>query len=587
MKILIVSYEWSNTGGGLALSCNKIKKMIELNHEVYTCDSGSFEIKTTINGVKADVAKLIMLEYKLKEEIIKYNDVDIIIGFGGGYNGYYASLIAKKLKKRFILCLRGSDVNLAKWDCTNSWYIKEAAKVAIKIICLSLEMKLNLLDICPNLYNRLIVIPNSINDKKNSICFKNLPSKLIMGTASTFLNEKKGVTNLIYMLKKLKDIIGIPFEFYFIGNVDKDLLLDYEKIVNDFKLDKEVKFLGYKSRTDFWNILKQWDLYVQGSVCEGCSNSLIEALQHGVPFISTKTGYFSELLYNKYPMLFFSSFNPDNMANDLLKIIYNNTLINQYHYALKIMESDCNYNTILNRWTKVLDDVSLSNVTVDSYVMSICLHDISDDVYDHISTPARMLEAFVDLAAKTGYTICSFKNYLTFSEYERKKCIVLTFDDGYESVVSTAFPILNKFGFNATVFVCTNLVGKINNWNTKDSQIRRHANFKELKILYDNGWEIGSHGMDHQNLCKLSDNEIRLQLSKSKRKLEKLFGDVITFAYPYGEFSDFIKKLIKKYYLFSFSVSKGGNYLPLDKYQIRRYSLDEIHKYLLNANALT
>lgn len=582
MKILIVSYEWSNAGGGLALSCRKLKEMLELNHEVYVCDSGTYEIETTINGSKANVAKLIKFEYKLKEDLKKYTNAEIIIGFGGGYNGYYASIIAKKLRKVFILSLRGSDINLAKWDCTNSWYVMEASKSASRIICLSSEMKANILDICPDLYNRVIVIPNAIRKADVNVLFKNLPSKFIMGTAATFLNEKKGITNLIYMLKALKLLIDIPFEFHLIGKIDEDLLSDYEKIANECGLNEEVKFLGYKTRSEFWTTLSNWDLYVQGSVCEGCSNSVIEALQHGVPFISTSTGYFAELLCTKYPRFFFSSFKPNIMAEEISNLIHSKDLFDSYSKALNEIESNCDYDAILDKWSMVLKDAKSPFSNINSYIMSVCLHDISDNVYDNVSAPVRTLESFVELAAKAGYNICAFKDYLNYSSYDRKKSIVLTFDDGYENVVSKAFPILDRYGFNATVFVCTDLAGKSNKWNRKDSQIRRHASFDELKILFDNGWEIGSHGVDHQNLCKLTENEIISQLSNSKKVLEELFGKVISFAYPYGEFSDFIKKLVKEYYDFAFSVSKGGNHLPLDNYQIRRYSLDEVHGCLTN-----
>lgn len=43
----------------------------------------------------------------------------------------------------------------------------------------------------------------------------------------------------------------------------------------------------------------------------------------------------------------------------------------------------------------------------------------------------------------------------------RKNWIVCTFDDGYKGLIDFAMPILDEYGFTATVFVCTGLIGKI------------------------------------------------------------------------------------------------------------------------------
>src|SRR6266550_2160915 len=48
--------------------------------------------------------------------------------------------------------------------------------------------------------------------------------------------------------------------------------------------------------------------------------------------------------------------------------------------------------------------------------------------------------------------------------FEKKQClqkaVVLTFDDGYKSLLTMATPILKKFNFSATLFLTTAFVGK-------------------------------------------------------------------------------------------------------------------------------
>lgn len=121
----------------------------------------------------------------------------------------------------------------------------------------------------------------------------------------------------------------------------------------------------------------------------------------------------------------------------------------------------------------------------------------------------------------------------------------LHFDDGYTGLLDNALPILNKYGFTASVYVCTDYLGKSNDWNFKDKSRRMHLNVEELKELICAGWEIGSHGVTHESLLRLDDADIEWQLKESKKILEELFGPVISYAYPYGDISPYIETQVK------------------------------------------
>jgi peptidoglycan/xylan/chitin deacetylase (PgdA/CDA1 family) len=172
------------------------------------------------------------------------------------------------------------------------------------------------------------------------------------------------------------------------------------------------------------------------------------------------------------------------------------------------------------------------------------------------------------------------RDYLGKTKEERKRYIVCTFDDGYKNLLSVAMPILAKYGYTATVYVCTNLIGKDNKWNNKDATLRQHLDLDDIKKLKENGWEIASHGVTHRNLLKLSDKEVEYELSESKRILSNIVGDVMTYAYPYGSYNRFIKFCVEKYYKYAFAVSQGGTSLAIDQLQLRRYSISDIYKML-------
>ena len=198
MKILIVTTEIGLEGGGLSLSCKRLANIISNNNSVEIVNSAVAPVQTISGGFFPQTGNYIQRELKLKTEAKKYQEIDIVIGFGGKFNGYYAALLAKHIKAKYILCLRGSDVNLAKWSVEDSWYLHEASQYAVRIVCLTKEMQQNVLLADQLAENKLIIIPNSLGREYLGVSFPHLPSSVVIGCAASHLNEKKGITNLLY-----------------------------------------------------------------------------------------------------------------------------------------------------------------------------------------------------------------------------------------------------------------------------------------------------------------------------------------------------------------------------------------------------
>lgn len=202
MKILIVTTEIGLDGGGMSLSCTRLTDFLSKDNVVEVTNSSAIAIFTASGGIFPQLGKSIQMEYKLKTEADKYQSFEIVIGFGGKFNGYYASLLAKQIKAKYILCLRGSDINLAKWSAEDSWYLYEASKCADRIVCLSKEMKQNILLANHSAINKIVIIPNPLEGESADILFPNLPSSVIIGCAASHLNEKKGIANLLYLVSE-------------------------------------------------------------------------------------------------------------------------------------------------------------------------------------------------------------------------------------------------------------------------------------------------------------------------------------------------------------------------------------------------
>lgn len=584
MNILLITSEVGYDGGGMSLSCSRICNILSKDNTVKIVLSGQYPVATADGGYSPENTHGIRCEYKLKQDCSDYQDADLVIGFGGKFNGYYSALLSERLGVPYILCLRGTDVNIAKWSYKDNWYLKEACSRASKIVCLSNEMVYNVSSSCPNVTDKCVIIPNELEKIDVDVRLANLPLSVIIGSAASHLNEKKGIANLLYMIKEYKSLSDIPIMLQLVGAIDDDLKEEYIKIIDSLNIRQNVEFLGYQPREVLYDTMKRWDFYVQASVCEGHPNSIPDSLRAGIGFISSKTGFIAEVLEEKYPILFFDSWNPAIMANNLLKLIHTPQLLEVYPKVYQELLSYCSETKISNVWKALVNQPFTSQVPPSiENLLCVGLHDIQGDIHDSITTPTEVFENFVRFVKENGYGLCSMKDYLHKSKEERRRWIICTFDDGYMNLADIALPILSKYSFNATVFVCTSLIGKDNSWNFKDSKLRKHLDQTGINRLIEAKWEIGSHGVTHRNLLKLTDVELEEELSCSKESIDCLVGNTISYAYPYGAYNPYIQSQVAKYYKYAFAVSQGGTSIVADSLQLKRYSITEIYQMIESA----
>lgn len=103
------------------------------------------------------------------------------------------------------------------------------------------------------------------------------------------------------------------------------------------------------------------------------------------------------------------------------------------------------------------------------------------------------------------------------------KPIILTFDDGSETVYTDAFPIMQNYGFIGTAYIVYNYVGA-----------GLYMDRNQIRGLHDAGWEIGSHSLSHVNLRQRPGRQME-EIVDSRLKLESLLDmPILSFAYPFG-----------------------------------------------------
>ncbi len=144
--------------------------------------------------------------------------------------------------------------------------------------------------------------------------------------------------------------------------------------------------------------------------------------------------------------------------------------------------------------------------------------------------------------------------------------VVLTFDDGDRDQYTNAFPVLKKYGFNATFYVITNSI-----------EGESYVTWEMLKEMVKDGMDIGSHTVHHPSLGISNEAQTELELRKSKAVLEKKLGITVKhLAYPGGSYSQLtIDALPKLGYLTATTVKHTQYHSPsLSQYEIGRMHID-------------
>ena len=87
---------------------------------------------------------------------------------------------------------------------------------------------------------------------------------------------------------------------------------------------------------------------------------------------------------------------------------------------------------------------------------------------------------------------------------------------------------------------------------------KKIINLDKIIMWIKNGFEIGSHSLDHKNLTELDTTEKAKQIIESKKFLmEKLNIDVKSFSYPFGQFDDHCVKIIKQNYEYAVTTKRS------------------------------
>lgn len=175
-----------------------------------------------------------------------------------------------------------------------------------------------------------------------------------------------------------------------------------------------------------------------------------------------------------------------------------------------------------------------------------------------------------------------------------KRCVVLTFDDGYRDQFLHAYRIILRYRLSATFFVVAGYLGKetfLPHLLPGDAPVRPGnrpppgwlpLSWGEAEEMARHGMEIGSHSVSHRSLGRLESREVEEEIRRSKEILERRLGvRVGFFAYPfgsetYGDFDRRIQAILRDAgYRGACTTVMGTNGLGAEPFALRRIPMEE------------
>lgn len=202
-----------------------------------------------------------------------------------------------------------------------------------------------------------------------------------------------------------------------------------------------------------------------------------------------------------------------------------------------------------------------------AYVAALMYHSVTTDekrLSDYAVSP-QQLDSDIQYFMDCGYipmtaTELAMENIKTI---DKRKILLLTFDDGYDNFYTEVFPILKKHNCKATVFLIGSYIDRYGYLNRDQVNEMAHSGFVEIGNHTD-----AIHHMPKNLLYDIYNNpDTRLEVLEDIRRngliLKSITGyDIHSLSWPYGYYTTALDRMVKNKlgYKISFSTNYGVNF---------------------------
>ncbi|MFP4667302.1 MAG: polysaccharide deacetylase family protein [Desulfosalsimonas sp.] len=195
-----------------------------------------------------------------------------------------------------------------------------------------------------------------------------------------------------------------------------------------------------------------------------------------------------------------------------------------------------------------------------------------EDRYPSTSVSMEQFKAHLEYLNENDYKVLTLGRALELlysDEPVPEKTAVLTMDDAYKSVMENAVPLLEEYGYKATVFVPTSHVGGSN-----------YLSWKQLAELSEKGFELANHSHSHEYFLNYPEEEIGQRFEKDLEKSHLMFKENLgitpdLYAYPFGEYHPDMIDVLKKHGYSAAAAQKSGvMYEQSDRFLLPRFPMN-------------
>jgi glycosyltransferase involved in cell wall biosynthesis len=222
-----------------------------------------------------------------------YKDIHIVHVHGGNIvsfkRKFYYVKMAQLFRRKVIYHHHGSSFMSQYKTLSKKWKdrVKRTFEEVDLLICLSNSWRYNIQQIAPSA--NITVVPNSVELPKPYT--KQIKSRVTL-TFLGLIGNRKGVFDLLKVFQSLINK-GYHVKLIIGGNGEIARLIEE---IKELGLADNVQYRGWISDKEKDLLLDETDIFVLPSYAEGMPMSILEAMAHGVPVVSTLIGGIPELV---------------------------------------------------------------------------------------------------------------------------------------------------------------------------------------------------------------------------------------------------------------------------------------------------
>ena len=165
-----------------------------------------------------------------------------------------------------------------------------------------------------------------------------------------------------------------------------------------------------------------------------------------------------------------------------------------------------------------------------------------------VSYPVKLFALLLEKLHRANIPIITLDEMLSDNT---KKGVVITFDDGMQSVCKNALPILKDYAVPAHIFIATGVIdaGELSGDQPINVPKFEMLSWDDVTTLHDSGIRIDAHTHTHPDLRLLNINQITDEFNLSNQAISSKIGVAPQyFAYPFGYHNKAVRECARSVY---------------------------------------